>query len=108
MRKIDEEGLKRLGFYLAEEKDNLRNIWRLKVPYYHYEFQIVLGNYHSTNPNCGVVSLYDPAGEAVGFTQKGKKKMYKYPGFCRPIAWHVDTFDRLHIIIQALSHRNIW
>lgn len=125
--KLTENILQRLGFR-GEGKDiTNKPAYRLKVPsYYHYELQIVLGNYPETNGNSGVVSLYD-AGvkdahcltweksdgkktskkidhimwEADG--QRGGLKYITLPARCIPIAWHVTTVERLNAIYTALT-----
>lgn len=106
--KITEKGLKGLGFKLAKDKGITgRNLWRLKVPYYPYQIQMELGDYDSSNPNCGILSLYEPPTKAVMFKSNGKKKKLKLEEFCRPIAWHVDTHNRLYNIIQSLTQVNL-
>lgn len=133
--KLTEDLLRSLGFR-GEGKDIInRPAYRLKVPWdsktfkhsYHFQIQVVLGPYPDTNPNSGIVSLYDPemkdqhciASEEK--SKKGSKKNkidfllseddthrvgYKYitfPERCIPIAWHVATLERLNQIYVALT-----
>jgi hypothetical protein len=56
-----------LGFRGEGKGITGRPTYRLKVPpnkkygkHYYYQLQIELGDYPTTNPNCGILSLYDP------------------------------------------------
>jgi hypothetical protein len=104
----EERYLSQLGFNRAGKDITGQPKWRLKVPYYNYEIQLVLGPYPKANPNCGILSLYTPAEKAEVFTgRNGRKKVITFPEFERPIAWYVDTADRLRNLIVSLTSQNI-
>lgn len=130
--KLTDDLLLRLGFH-GEGKDILKKpAYRLTVPYrskdfkhgYHFTIQVVLGNYPESNPNSGIVSLYDPETKdahcIVSEEKPSNKKVIdhlldedethrvgiKYVTFkerCIPIAWHVTTLERLNQIYVALT-----
>lgn len=110
--KLDEATLKRLGFVSAG-KDRLdRGIWRLKFPFYHYQFQIALGDYPADNPNCGILSLYQPYEEFKVPKYDDKKKKFKKVKIKMqeriiPIAHYVHTPERLFKIIHSLTQVNL-
>lgn len=104
---LREEDLIRMG-YKKVGKDILgENIYRLKLPYYMYQIQVVLGPYPKSNPNCGIVSIYSPPEEVEGYTITGKKKIYKIKEKIQPIAWYVDTPEKLFNIVVSLTTINI-
>lgn len=134
--KLTQHLLLKLGFR-GEGKDITNNpAFRLKVPkhgtngYYGYEIQVVLmPNLPSTNPNSGIVSLYDRGTEDahchawdskndkgeiekadIDFVQRvgddGLRYGIKYitfPDRIIPIAWYVTTLERLNKIYVALT-----
>lgn len=107
--RIDEKYLLDVGFKEVEPlmHEFGRKTYQLKFPFYNYQFRLSLGDYPSSNPNCGVLGLYEPEEDVEGVDLRGKKKIIKYPEFYRPIAWYVDTPNRLHSIIQSLTHKNL-
>jgi hypothetical protein len=106
---ITDEILRHYSFELLPPKeDGLdREVWRMKMPFYHNEFHFVKGNYPATNPNCGILSVHTPAHEAVGFDNKGKRKTFKFEASTKGIAWYVNTAERLRSIILILSETNV-
>lgn len=110
--KIDDETLINIGFVKLDKQDVVkRDVWELKVPYYPHKLRYIKGNYPANNPNCGIISIYEPAGEAVGFTQtkngRTKKIVHKYPATSINIAYYVNTAERLKDVILALTENNI-
>lgn len=103
--KLTKEILKNLGFKKAEQ--NGKEVWRIKIPYYHHHIQIELGEYPRTNPNCGTVCIWSPKEKVPTFTKKGKKKMITLHESTIGIAWYVDTPERLRSIIVSLTQQNI-
>lgn len=131
MTKLTIELLNKLGF--RGEGRNIINTpaYRLKVPFnaylnrhYHYQIQIVLGDYPETNGNSGILSLYDPGvkdahclieerdgdekadhilWEDKEDNLKGGIKYIDIPSRCIAIAWHVTTLERLNAIYCALT-----
>lgn len=115
---LTEKTLIKLGFEHTD-KDRLdRNVYRLKVPNYYFQIQVVLGDYPASNPNCGIVSIYSPE-EMVSaipkdlykkekWTIKDKKRAknykIKFPELIQPIAWYVNTNKRLRAIISSLTN----
>lgn len=123
-----------LGFH-GEGKDiTNKPAYRLKVPYqsklckygYHFQIQVVLGPYPDTNPNSGVVSLYEPEIKdchMVTSEEKGKEsdknkidhllseddthrcgiQYITLKERCIPIPWNVTTLERLNEIYVALT-----
>ncbi len=106
---LTEEILQNLGFNDAglERKTSKNKIWRVKFPYYAFHIQVVLKDLPSNNPNCGVVSIYMPPGNAIGFNKKGKKKLIHFKELNQPIAWYVDSTERLKQIIISLTQSNL-
>lgn len=105
---ITDEILVHYGFKKLPEKDAVeRDIWRMKMPFYPYYFQFIKGDYPANNPNCGILSIHEPAHEATGFDKNGRKKVYKFPASTRSIAWYVNTAERLRSIILILSEENV-
>lgn len=92
---LTDEILKELGFYEASSFLGNKS-WRIKYPYYNHIMQITIRpDLHRTNPNCGIFSLVTPASE----DQKE---------FSMNIAYHVDTAERLHLLINGLTHINLY
>jgi len=109
--RITPEILKNYGFVPLEQKDIVgRDIWELKVPFYHSVFRFTQGQYPATNPNCGVLMIHTPAGEASGFKQlkggKVKEIIHKFPARTMNIAHYVNTAERLRSIILLLTEAN--
>lgn len=102
---LDEEILKSLGFKLYRSRGE--RAWRTKLPYYHDEIEVRLGDYPSSNPNCGMVGLHSPAHDVIGFDKNGKKEITKVGASTKYIAWYVDTPERLRKIIVSLTQQNI-
>lgn len=124
--KLDDNILIKLGFR-GEGKDILnRPAYRLEVPNYHYQLQIVLGDYPESNPNSGILSLYEPKIknahcltwekdngkkeskriDHILWTEDGQRVGIKYINLKErviPIAWHVTTIERLNEIYVALT-----
>jgi hypothetical protein len=129
--KLTESVLFKLGFR-GEGRDIInRPSYRLEVPrgkrgYYHFEIQLVLNDYPESNPNSGILSLYDRGvKDAQCLTSEkdtGQKKSKKidfiqwredgHVGGIKyitlkeriiPIAWHVTTLERLNKIYTALT-----
>src|SRR5687768_14564184 len=105
--KLTEKILKRLGYRKCGKDVAGGRIWRITPPYYSFDIQVVLGDYPANNPNCGVVSVFDRARKEVGYNRKGKRKKIKFKEMTQPIAWYVDTPERLHQIVVALTHENL-
>lgn len=113
---LTKEILQKIGFYDSGEKmitDEIK--WRLKVPYYSYEIQVVLGNYSFNNPNSGVLSLYNEEKKAK--TYKSIKGKGKYKDFHKiveeyitlpkrefVVAYYVNTPERLKQLISVLTY----
>ncbi len=132
--KLTHDLLYKIGFR-GEGKDiTNKPAFRFEVPkneklvrYYHYQLQIVLGDYPETNGNSGVLSLYDPPIKDAHMTaeerdnlkvdvvlwesedigngtpSKGGIKYIDIPERNIPIAWHVTTLERLNQIYTALT-----
>lgn len=131
--KLTEDVLRKLGFR-GEGKDiTNKPAYRLEVPkggkydrYYHYQIQIVLGDYPESNGNSGILSLYDPEIknahcltwekdngkkeskkiDYIMWNEDGQRGGIKYVTFKErviPIAWHVTTLERLNEIYVALT-----
>lgn len=126
--KLTPELLYKLGFR-GEDKDITNNpAYRFEVPYnpelnrwYHYQIQIVLGDYPDTNGNSGVFSLYDPEVKDAHMTMqeseeekadlilwdnedgRGGIKYITIEERVLHIAWHVTTLERLNQIYTALT-----
>lgn len=105
-------------------------LYRLEIEKHSYQFQVELGNYPTSNPNCGIVSLYFPEEKDVHCAtyekkvnskkigQKPKRIDYieseddyyfygiKYISLIERqvhIAWYVSTTERLEAIVKALT-----
>jgi hypothetical protein len=104
---LRESTLEKLGFVFSGLDKMGSNIWRLRVPYYHYRIQMTLGDYPAHNGNCGILSIHSPEETAATFDKRGKEKEIKIPEQTINIAWGVSTPERLMAIITSLSHRNI-
>jgi hypothetical protein len=125
--------LLQLGFR-GEGKDTLkRPAYRLIVPphpktgnHYHWQIQVVLGDYPETNPNCGIVSLYDPSTkdahvltwekddgsktskkidhiEWISDGQRGGIKYMTFPERIVPVAHYIDTVEKLNRVYVGLT-----
>lgn len=120
--RLTEEILRNLGFEEATEKSIIGGtLWRIKYPYYAYQFQIELADYPDDNPNCGVLSLYSPEQDTSaipddlydkehwepGDYERAKTFTIKIPKTEVHIAWHVNTPERLYAIIQSLTQVNL-
>lgn len=121
----------KLGFR-GEGRDIVNNpAYRFKVPrnekmgYYHYQIQVVLNDKVSDdNCNSGTLSLYSPAihdahmlveerdnkvkadfieWEDTENNLRGGIKYIDIPERAIPIAWHVNTLERLNEIYVALT-----
>lgn len=103
---LTEEILKGLGF--TEAKDSVGfKVWRIKpYMYYPHIIQVSIGNYDDTNPNCGMVSIYNPKVIADVYGN-GRKKKVTFPESTVNIAYYVNTWARLHKIISSLVQENI-
>ncbi len=119
--KLTPEGLIRLGWTEVKNTGGAlkKTVYRLKCPYYAYELQLELGDYPKDNPNSGILGIYSPEEFASGIPKRllYKKKVWsakdhkaaadykiKMPEFFQGIAWCVNTYDRLHKLITALTH----
>jgi len=108
--KLDEEGLLRLGFTEHDDPIMKRKVYRIKPSMYYYpQIQMSLNTkVPSTNPNCGILSIYHPEINDMTFGKEGNKTVpVHFAERVTPIAWYVDTYTRLHKIINALIHQNI-
>lgn len=132
MTKLTDALLIRLGFRGEGRDVTNKPAYRLKMPrnknfgYYHFEIQVVLGNYPGNNGNNGILSLYrmgtkdahmfaeeeeDMKVDFVlwenedvdGHSSKGGIKYIDIKPTCIPIAWHVTTLERLNEIYTALT-----
>jgi hypothetical protein len=82
------------------------DIRRYRKDYSGYPFtiQITIGDYPSDNPNCGIVSIYMPEEKNMPApTNDDLKNTIDFPEINQPIAWFVDTVERLEFIIDALT-----
>jgi hypothetical protein len=106
--KLDEEGLLRMGFTAHEDTQGLGTVYRIKpAMYYHPMIQVQLRtDLPRTNPNCGIVSIYSPEITDKVITNEGEKQV-TFPERITPIAWYVDTYDRLFAIINSLIQINL-
>jgi len=119
MTHLTKPRLLELGFKLSEEKDYIeRDIFEIKTASRKYPFtlRVVLGNYPITNPNCGIVSIHDPAHEVGAvpedlydkdeWTEEDPERARNYTihveAMTQPIAWYVHTEERLRAICKAL------
>jgi hypothetical protein len=119
MTHLTKPRLLELGFKLSEEKDMLeRDIFEIRTLSKEYPFtlRIVLGDYPITNPNCGIVSIHDPAHDVGAvpedlyhkdeWTEEDEERAMNYTihmeAWTQPIAWYVHTEERLLSICKAL------
>lgn len=119
MTHLTKPRLLELGFSLSEEKDYIeRDIFEIKTVSREYPFtlRIVLGDYPITNPNCGIVSVHDPAHDVSAvpddlihkdeWTEEDQERAMNYTihmeAWTQPIAWYVHTEERLLSICKAL------
>jgi hypothetical protein len=101
---LTDEILKELGFYIASDFLGQKS-WRIKFPYYNHIMQITIRpDFHRTNPNCGIFSLIIP--EVYDSLEPGNNPNEKE--FSMNIAYHVDTAERLHAIMNSLTHINLY
>ena len=106
--KLDPEGLIRLGF--TEAVGSLKEkVYRIKPSmYYNKTIQVTLKNdLPRTNPNCGVVYIYEEEINDTMLNNKGETVPVNFPERIIPIAWYVDTYERLFSIITSLTQINI-
>lgn len=107
-QRLTENVLKGLGFInCGISNHGISDVWRIKLPYYNSQIQVELGDYPKSNPNCGIVSLFDEKLIVDSYTSKGKKTKITFPERCIPIAWYVDNPERLQQIIVSLTHVNL-
>ena len=105
---LTDEILKNLGFTEAVDFVN-QKCWRISIPYYAHMIQIsIRPHLPRTNPNCGVLSIYSPAETLLVVEDNGKERKKKLEESTHPIAWYVDTCERLKLIIDSLTHRNLY
>lgn len=91
---LTDDLLKDLGFYEANNFLGHKS-WRIKFPYYSHIMQITIRpDLHRTNPNCGIFSLIMVDGNM--------------PDVALTIAYHVDTAERLHSLINILTYTNLY
>lgn len=130
--KLNHTNIFSIGFR-GEGKSFLnRPLYRLEIPkspkgyWYHYELQLELGDYPESNPNSGILSLYDKGtkdAHMITSEKVNKENKYKKIDFILdtdnthvtgikfmnleeriiPIAWHVTTLERLNKIYTALT-----
>lgn len=106
--KLTEETLEALGFKnCGKDKWGNKNVYRIQPIYYAFQIQVILGDYPASNPNCGVLGIYTPEEEVKLYTTKGKLKKIKLKEEYQPIAWYVNTPERLQSIIISLTHINL-
>lgn len=105
--RLTEDTLKRLGFTDSGKDYMGKTKWRIKLPYYYFQIQVVLGNYPERNPNCSIVSLYEAPTTAASFNKKGKRKEIEIKEWEQAIAWGVSTPERLRHIIVSLTQENL-
>lgn len=115
-----------LGFENTRKDFINRPIYHMIVPkdeygYFHYEIEVQINDYPSTNGNCGIVSLYTPVQKCGAippdllkkkeWTDEDRKRAISYeidlPEFRRPIAWHVDNLERLKLIYLGLTNQEL-
>jgi hypothetical protein len=85
------------------------SVWRKKYPHYHYIFELWLKPHlDATNPNCGVLSLYEPSVTVPVYGHGKKPKITTFPERTINIASYVDTIERLNLIIDSLTHINLF
>lgn len=132
--KLTFEILMKLGFHSEGKSITDNPTYRLKIYknnknfkyWYSWEIQIELGNYPASNPNSGIVSIYQPElkdqhcqtwekdngqkeSKKIDFIQwreGGQVGGIKYITFREktiPIAWHVTTLERLNQIYVSLT-----
>lgn len=76
MKKIDEEFLIEQGFVKSDYKVGIvKTLWVKKLPSLNVFISFYMNDYGYANPNCGVMGIYEPAGEvgAIPPDLKGKK-----------------------------------
>lgn len=106
--KLTEEYLLAIGFKrIVDKKSYPSKKYRLMVPYYPFQIQVTLGNYPKNNGNCGIVYIYHPEEIVDSYTTKGRKTAVKFKELEQPIAYYVDTPERLRNIIISLTTSNI-
>ncbi len=116
---LTEEILLSLGFEIANTDVCHFNqpIYRIKNDKYLYHIEIQMEpRYREGNPNKGILSLYKPAGEALGISKeiwseedqkRADEYRIPYPMFRRHIAWGVTTVGRLKALYKALTEEEL-
>lgn len=110
--KLTEELLLSMGF--KRTKKDIRGFptFRFTTPKhpnfgFGRDFQVQLGEYPDSNPNCGIVSIWDRAHSVPGVRDDGKGGYEKYklklPELEIPIAWYVTTIERLNDIYTSIT-----
>ncbi len=106
--KITPDGLIGHGWVKVDMgKDNTREIYRLRCPYYPHYLQLELMDFPKDNGNSGVLAVYYPVETFPGYSRKNTRKKLKpvvMPELNQNIAWGVNTWDRLHKVVTALTH----
>ncbi len=106
--KITSDGLIRHGWVKVHMgKDNTREIYWLSCPYYPFFLQLELMDFPKDNGNSGILAIYHPAETFPGYSRtklKKKPKPIVMPELNQNIAWGVNTWDRLHKVVIALTH----
>ncbi len=116
--RLTEEILLKFGFEIVGQDFLKRNIFQIKPNNYYYFIQIIIvPKYDEDNPNCGIILLFEPAGEAFGvpkdlctkenwtdeYQKRADEYRIPYPEFCRPIVWGVDSVSRLFTAYEGLT-----
>jgi hypothetical protein len=107
--KLDVEGLLRLGFTEHDSEVSREKVYRIKPSmYYHNILEMRLKpDLPHSNPNCGILAIYNPPIDDMMMDENGEKtKPIKFPSRWTAIAWHVDTYERLHAIVNSLTQIN--
>ena len=82
-------------------------VYRKQFTDYPFQIQVALGEYLETNPNCGIVSIYDPEITDCPFpTEDNFEATGTLEAMEQPIAWCVNTVERLEKIVDALIETN--
>lgn len=104
-RKLTDEYLLNNDYELISKDDYNRRIYRRNYIGYPFIIQVELNDYPQTNPNCGILSIYMPEEKDMPFpTNDDPNHKIDWPELNQPIAWHLYTIDRLHIIVDALTY----
>lgn len=98
--------LENLGFKKAIGSLLKNEVWRISVPYYHYQIQVEIMDLPIDNGNCGILSLYMPEEKDVDVSNGyGKRKYVTFKEQTIPVAYHVHTPERLYQLITVLTYR---